>query len=344
MSITRQDIGHVREAFVQCLNQANDQAALEKCRVAFLGRNGQISALMHQLKTLSAQEKRELGPTLNQLKQETTDLLARKTQKIEKTHKKLSQQRLQNFDVTSYLPQQAQGSLHPYTQMIEHMENVFTSMGFAIADGPEVETDYYNFEALNIPADHPARDIQDTLWLSNPAKLLRTHTSTVQIHAMEQQEPPIAIVAPGRCYRNEATDATHDFMFMQVEGLLIDKNISLAHLFATMQTCLRAIFGSDNLKIRVRPGYFPFVEPGVEIDVSCPFCSRGCSICKHTRWIETTGAGLVHPNVLRASGIDQETYTGFAFGMGLSRLVMIKHGIDDIRLLHGGTIDFLAQF
>ena len=217
-------------------------------------------------------------------------------------------------------------------------------MGYKIAEGPELETEFYNFTALNIPEYHPARDIQDTFWLKIPGMLMRTQTSSVQIHEMAKKDLPIAILASGRCYRNEATDASHDFVFMQVEGLLIDKKISLANLLATLKTCLRAIFDKDDLEIRVRPGYFPFVEPGLEIDVLCPFCKSGCSVCKKTKWIEIVGAGLVHPNVLKHGGLDPKEYTGFAFGFGLTRLVMLKYGINDIRLLNSGKLEFLQQF
>jgi len=211
-------------------------------------------------------------------------------------------------------------------------------------DGPEVETSHYNFEALNIPADHPARDMQDTFWLTLPGRLLRTQTSNVEIRTMEQQKPPFAIVSPGRVYRNEATDASHDFMFTQLECLVVDKHVSLSNLLGTVQLFLQRVFGREDLKIRARPGYFPFVEPGVEIDASCLFCTHGCSICKKTTWIELLGSGLTHPNVLRACNLDPEEYTGFAFGMGIERLAMLKYGITDIRLFHSGSLAFLKQF
>ena len=205
--------------------------------------------------------------------------------------------------------------MHIYTKVIELVEDVFVGMGYEIADGPEVETDFYNFSALNIPTDHPARDMHDTFWINYPNLLMRTHTSTVQIHTMETKKLPLAIFAPGRVYRNEAIDASHEFNFTQVEGLLVDKDISVANLLATAQIFLRALFERDDLKIRSRPGYFPFVEPGIEIDVQCPFCATGCSTCKYTTWIELLGAGLVHPNVLTCCGINSELYSGFAFGM-----------------------------
>lgn len=217
-------------------------------------------------------------------------------------------------------------------------------MGFEIIDGPELEEDFYNFEALNIPPDHPARDMQDTFWLTLPGRLMRTHTSSVEIHAMLKKKPPLAIVVPGRAYRNEATDASHDFQFMQLEGLLVDKNVSLSNLLATMKSFLQTFFERKDLTLRIRPGYFPFVEPGIEIDMSCPFCTQGCAVCKRTRWIEVAPAGLTHPAVLKACSIDPTEYSGFAFGMGLTRLVMLKYGITDIRLLHSNKVEFLQQF
>ena len=299
---------------------------------------------MEQLKQLPVDKKRVAGPLLQALKKETEQ--AYDTKKKQMAHRSMQhatdKQKL--FDVTAYRHTQPEGSLHLYTRIIEQLEDLFTSMGYTVIDGPEVETSYYNFEALNIPADHPARDAHDTFWLNLPGKLMRTHTSTVQTHAMESMRPPIAVFAPGRCYRNEATDATHDFLFTQAEGLLIDKNISLANLLDTARTFLQTIFEKKDLNIRVRPGYFPFVEPGVEIDASCPFCTSGCSICKKTTWIELLGAGLVHPNVLRCSGIDPDKYSGFAFGFGIERISMIKYGINDIRLFHSNTIPFLKQF
>ena len=217
-------------------------------------------------------------------------------------------------------------------------------MGYQIVEGPELETDYYNFQALNIPENHPARDLQDTFWLNLPNQLMRTQTSPVQIRVMETQQPPVAILSVGRAYRNEATDASHEFVFEQAEGLFVGKNVSLANLLATLKLFLQEIFESKNLEIRVRPGYFPFVEPGLEVDMLCPFCEKGCSVCKKTKWIEIGGAGIVHPNVLKACGLNPDEFSGFAFGMGLTRIVMLKFGINDIRLLSSNKIDFLRQF
>jgi phenylalanyl-tRNA synthetase alpha chain len=345
MADLKNQIHRVKQEFIEALEKVSHTVELEALRVAFLGRNGHIAALMDQLKPLPLEGKKEFGPLLNEFRHYAEQSFNAKKQEIadQKAHQEALKQRY--FDVTAYNAQTLPGKTHLYTKVLEQFEDIFISMGYEIADGPEVETDYYNFQALNIPSDHPARDMHDTFWLTIPNLLLRTHTSSTQVHAMERKKLPLAIFAPGRTYRNEATDASHEFMFTQGEGLVIDKNISLAHLLASAQAFLQAFFEKEDLKIRVRPGYFPFVEPGVEIDASCPFCSgAGCSPCKKTGWIELLGAGLVHPNVLKSSGIDPSEYSGFAFGFGLERLAMIKYGIHDIRLFHSSKIHFLDQF
>ena len=233
------------------------------------------------------------------------------------------------------------------TQVTRELEDLFTSMGYRVLDGPEVELDEYNFEKLNIPSDHPARDTQDTFYCDAPGSkatlLLRTHTSPVQVRAMERLEPPFRAIVPGKVFRQETTDASHEHTFHQMEGLVIDKNVSVGHLIGAMKTLLRGIFKKD-IEVRLRPGYFPFVEPGFELDARCPFCTDGCSVCKKTTWIELLPCGLVHPNVLKAGGLDPEEWGGFAFGLGLSRLVMLRYGIDDVRHLLGGDLRFLSQF
>ena len=326
------------------ISQAHTAADLERIRIAYLGRSGQIAQLIDQFKTFTTDEKKAFGPLLNELKRWAEEIYEQAKQKIEQQAFEREGHKKQYFDVTAYKHTSFDGSLHIFTHIIEQLQDIFTTMGYEIATGPEVVTDYYNFEALNIPAHHPARELQDTFWLTNPHYLLRTHTSTVQIQSMETKSVPLAVFAPGRVYRNEATDATHDFMFMQGEGLFIDKNVSLANLLATSKTFLRAFFEKNDLQIRARPGYFPFVEPGVEIDASCPFCKKGCSICKDTTWIELMGSGMVHPNVLKTSGINPDIYSGFAWGFGIERLAMVKYGINDIRLFRSGKIDFLKQF
>lgn len=334
----------ITQEFADAIKTISTLTILESVRVAFLGRKGKIADLMEQLKSLPVEEKKIIGPLLNQFKTESQsqlDILATKIQQEEFFQQNA---REKNFDVSAYRHNELKGTLHIYTQIIEDLENTFISMGYDIVDGPEVENEYYNFESLNIPADHPAREAEDSFYLHTKGMLLRTQCSTMQARAMENIQPPIAIFAPGRVYRKEATDQTHDFLFTQAEILLVDKNISVSNLLATAHTFLRRIFDNEALEIRVRPGFFPFVEPGLEIDASCTFCTKGCSVCKYTRWIELLGTGLVHPNVLRASGIDPEIYSGFAFGMGIERIAMIKYGIHDIRLFHSSKIKFLDQF
>ncbi len=344
MTPLSQQIDVVKKEIQAAIQAVKNEHMLEQIRIDFLGRKGKIADLMHQLKQLSVEEKRTLGPLLNDLKQFAQQAYEQAKEQL--TEQSVYQEQLKHkyFDVTAYKYSQLRGTTTILTQLQEQLEDIFISMGYTIVDGPEVETDYYNFEALNIPKDHPARDMQDTFWLDVPSMLLRTHTSTVQTHVMETQKPPIAVFAPGRVYRNEATDASHNFMFMQGEGLLIDKNVSVANLIATARAFLQKLFDKKDLDIRVRPGFFPFVEPGLEIDFQCPFCTNGCSVCKGTRWIEMLGCGLVHPNVLRASGIDPDEYSGFAFGFGLDRIAMIKYGINDIRLFQSDKPSFLDQF
>ncbi|MCK5285802.1 MAG: phenylalanine--tRNA ligase subunit alpha [Candidatus Pacebacteria bacterium] len=239
-----------------------------------------------------------------------------------------------------------EGHLHLLTQTIKRFSEIFSKMGFEITDGPEIEDEYYNFDALNIPADHPSRDMQDTFWLKpeNLKKLLRTQTSGVQVRYMEENQPPLAIIVPGKVFRNEATDATHDAQFHQCEGLVVGENITLANLKGTLENVLREFFGEDVI-IRLRPGYFPFVEPGVEIDMVCFKCGgKGCPSCSYSGWIEILGAGMVHPKVLNAVGIDSRKYQGFAFGVGIDRIIMLKYGIDDIRRLYSGDLRLINQF
>lgn len=340
----QEKIAQLEREFFEQLERARTLEELEQFRLSFLSRNGKITTLLATIKEVSDQEKRIIGPLLNQLKKTTEQAFLQRQIALKQQIAHAERERMRTFDVTAYRTAPLQGSIHPYTLTIEQIENIFISMGFIIADGPEVETDWYNFQALNIPADHPARDMHDTFWIDVPGMLLRTHTSPVQIRMLEQQKLPIAMVNSGRVYRHEATDASHDIMFMQTEGMMVGTNISIAHLRAVLQEWLTSLFVTKKLHLRLRPSYFPFVEPGFEVDISCPFCTNGCSVCKRSRWIEMGGAGLIHPNVLRACDIDPAQYSGFAFGFGLTRLVMLKYGIADIRLLHTAHIPFLHQF
>ncbi len=247
------------------------------------------------------------------------------------------------IDVTLPAPGIRPGSLHPITQLQDEIEDLFTSLGFAVLDGPEVETEEHNFDALNIPPAHPARDMQDTFWLTN-GSLLRTHTSPVQVRGMRECGPPLRMIAPGRVFRNEEVDASHEHTFYQLEGMMIDREVSVANLIYFMEALLSGVF-KRVVTVRLRPGYFPFVEPGFELDIRCLICNgKGCPVCKHSGWVELLPCGLVHPNVLRMSGIDPDEWGGFAFGLGLTRLAMMRYGIDDIRQLQGGDLRFLTQF
>lgn len=335
------DISSLHETLLEEAKTLSTAEEIEAFRLTYLSRQGKIAELMKQLKTCSVEEKRNIAPALQALKKEVTEIFEQKNEELRTSSLEAEQNKQKYFDITAQ-KRSLKGSLHPYTTLTQEIEDIFISMGFSIASGPEMETSFHNFEALNVPEHHPAREESDTFWI-DPERLLRTQTSTVQIHTMQEQEPPIAVIAPGRVFRNEATDASHDFMFMQVEGLYVSKNVSIAQLLGTLKTFLTTLFKKE-IKIRVRPGYFPFVEPGLEIDASCPFCKDGCSTCKKTTWIELLGAGLIHPNVLKACNIDPEKYSGYAFGFGLTRIAMLRHHINDLRLLHSGTIKFLNQF
>jgi phenylalanyl-tRNA synthetase alpha chain len=311
-------------------------------RVKYLGRKSRIIAVLKGLGSLPKELRPKAGSASNEIKQKIEEALKHRSEELsDDIFKDLGT--TERIDITEPGIGGERGSLHPITQLGMELEDIFMSMGFSIATGPEVELDYYNFEALNIPQDHPARDIQDTFWTVD-GTLLRTHTSCVQVRTMEKNKPPIRVVAPGRVFRYEETDASHEHTFYQVEGLMVDRDISVANLIAVMRTMLREVFRKD-VKVRLRPGYFPFVEPGFELDISCHLCDgKGCSVCKGSGWEELIGCGLVHPNVLSMSGIDPAEYSGFAFGMGLDRLVMMRYGIDDIRLFHSGNLKFLRQF
>lgn len=344
MSNLKQEIEQVQAEFSQKIGAVTSLKDLEAIRIDFVGKQGKVPGLFKHIKALSVDEKKELVPLLNDLKKTVEDQIKSTKNHLIEQQAHAAQLKQKNFDVTARQTGMLQGHFHLYTQFIEEIENIFMSMGYDVWDGPYVETDYYNFTSLNIPQDHPARDMHDTFWLNQKDLLLRTHTSTLQARIMEQQKPPIAAVVPGFTFRHEATDATHDTMFAQCEGFVVDKNITLSHLFATAQTFLQALFKTDDLDIRIRPGFFPFVEPGVEIDMRCPFCKSGCSVCKKTTWLEVFPGGLIHPNVLKAGGIDPEEYSGFAFGFGLTRLAMLKYKINDIRLFLSGKLKFLEQF
>ena len=334
---------------LKALEGLNDLNQIKDLEVKYLGRKGLVTSLFKGLKDLSIEEKREVGPKANVIKNELTQAFAQAKKEIEalELEKKLTSE---FFDTTIPAPKADVGHIHPLSQVQMEVEEIFSQLGFMIADGPEIESEYFNFEGLNIPADHPARDMQDTFFIANKndeehgRMVLRTHTSPVQVRSMKKFGAPLRLIVPGRVFRYEATDASHDSTFYQVEGLLIDKNISLAYLKGVMAEFLTRLFNKE-VTVRFRPGYFPFVEPGIELDFSCLICNgKGCRVCKKTGWVEFMGAGMVHENVLKHGGIDPEVHQGWAFGFGLTRLVMMKYVIDDIRLLQSGDLRFLQQF
>ncbi|MCS6954085.1 MAG: phenylalanine--tRNA ligase subunit alpha [Bryobacterales bacterium] len=321
---------------------ARSMEELEAARVEALGRKGALGHISKELGKLPPEERARVGRLLNAVKQclEESFEARRKEFEEEALRRRLEAEWL---DLTLPAPEPKRGHFHPVTQVQAEIEDLFTSLGFTVLDGPEVETEYHNFDALNIPPDHPARDVQDTFWLTD-GNLLRTHTSPVQIRGMERFKPPLRMIAPGRVFRNEEVDASHEHTFYQVEGMMVDREVSVAHLIYFMKLMVNAIFRRE-VAVRLRPGYFPFVEPGFELDMQCLLCEgAGCPACKHSGWVEMIGCGLVHPNVLRMSGIDPEEWMGFAFGLGLTRLVMMRFGIDDIRYLQSGDLRFLHQF
>lgn len=339
-------LSKIRETALASCASAKTIDEIENLRVQVLGRKGELTQILRTLGTMTPEERAEVGKLSNEIKTQIEAALDERKAGIEREviGNKLASEWI---DVTLSGPQSSEpfdrGHLHPISQFQYEIEDIFTSMGFDVLDGPEAETEHYNFEALNIPKHHPARDMQDTFWTED-GNLLRTHTSAIQVRGMEKATPPFRVVGPGRVFRYEATDASHENTFYQVEGMMVDKNISVANLIYFMKTLLREIFKRE-VKIRLRPGYFPFVEPGFELDINCLICGgEGCPVCKQSGWVELLPCGLIHPNVLRSGGINPDEYSGFAFGLGLNRLVMMRYGITDIRHFLSGDIRFLKQF
>ena len=332
----------IRRAAKEALASFDSAEQLEKARIQYLGKKGELTAILKQMGKLSAEERPVIGQLANEIRKDIEDTIANKSAEIKKAaqEKRLAEETL---DVTmpGTLPQI--GYKHPLSIVLDEIKDIFMGMGFDIAEGPEVEYDYYNFEALNIPKDHPARDTQDTFYI-NDNIVLRTQTSPVQIRVMEKTQPPIRIIAPGRVFRSDAVDATHSPLFHQIEGLVVDKGITMADLKGTLETFAKRLYGEDT-KIRLRPHHFPFTEPSCEIDVSCFKCGgKGCPVCKGEGWVEILGGGMVHPKVLKNGGVDPDVYSGFAFGVGLERLVLFRFNIDDMRLLYENDMRFLSQF
>ena len=338
----KEQLRAISERAANALKEVKAQSELEELRVAYLGKKGELTSILKQMGKLSAEARPAMGQLANAVRSEIEAKIAEKTALIKKAEqdKKLEKETL---DISLPGKKGKKGGLHPLNTVLKDMINIFQSMGFDVVDGPEIETEYYNFEALNVPADHPARDMQDTFYVGD-GLILRSQTSATQIRTMENRKPPIRMICPGRVYRADDVDATHSPVFHQIEGLVVDKGITMCDLKGTLEQFAREIYGSDT-KVKFRPSFFPFTEPSVEVDVSCSECGgKGCRVCKGSGWIEILGAGMVHPRVLERCGIDPEEYSGFAFGIGLDRLTTTRYKISDIRLLFENDIRFLSQF
>ena len=338
----KQKLEEIRANAARELAEASDSQALESLRVKYLGKKGEVTSILKQMGKLSPEERPVIGELANKVRAFIEDDLTKRAAelKAQATQKRLEDERL---DVTLPGKHRELVVKHPLSIVLDEIKEIFVGMGFDIVEGPEVEYDYYNFEALNIPKDHPARDTQDTFYI-NENILLRTQTSPVQVRVMEKQKPPIRIISPGRVYRSDAVDATHSPLFHQIEGLVVDKGITFADLKGTLETFVKRLYGEDSV-VRFRPHHFPFTEPSAEVDVQCFNChGEGCRLCKGEGWIEILGCGMVHPKVLSNCGIDPEVYSGFALGMGLERVVMRRYNIDDLRLFYENDVRFLKQF
>jgi len=326
----------------QAIQHAADLQSLDEVRVNYLGKKGSITGMMKELGKLPAEQRPEAGQVINRAKQTIQTAIEAKKNTLQNA-KLQTQLASETIDVTMPGRTHGMGGLHPVTRVLYRIEDLFNQLGFEIAEGPEIEDDFHNFEALNIPESHPARAMHDTFYI-NDKLVLRTHTSPVQIRVMQERQPPLKIIAPGRVYRCDS-DVTHTPMFHQVEGLMVDKNVSFTDLKAILIEFLQQFFERDDLSVRFRPSYFPFTEPSAEADIQCVMCNgNGCRVCKQTGWLEVLGCGMVHPNVFKHVNIDSETYTGFAFGMGVERLAMLRYGVNDLRLFFENDLRFLQQF
>jgi len=337
-------INEIKNAALEDIKSAADADILENIRVKYLGRKSELTKVLKELKNLSQEEKKESGRLANTAKIEIESALLSRKGNIKKREFAEMEEKGE-VDVTYPGDKPAVGHLHPLTETRCEIEDIFRSMGFYIAEGREIEDEFHNFDALNVPQNHPARDLWDTFWLKD-GNLLRTHTSPMQVRYMEKHKPPLKIIVPGRTFRFENSDATHESNFYQVEGLMVDVSgkLTVANFKSVMAEFMKGLFGKE-LNIRLRPSYFPFVEPGFEIDVACPYCDgKGCRICKRTGWIEILGAGMVNQKVFTSVGFEEDKYEGFAFGMGLDRIAMIKRNVDDVRLFYGSDLRFLEQF
>lgn len=338
----KQQLENIESEAIKEISSCDSIKGLDDLRVKFLGKKGELTAILKQMGKLSAEERPVIGQLANKIRQDIENVITEKMNEL-KEKEQAAKIAAESIDITLPGKPQSLGKLHPLSIVENEIKEIFMGMGFSVADGPEVEYDYYNFEALNLPPDHPARDTQDTFYITDNI-LLRTQTSSVQVHVMENQKPPIRIISPGRVYRSDAVDATHSPIFHQIEGLVVDKGITMADLKGTLETLMKKLYG-DDCKIRLRPHHFPFTEPSCEVDISCYMCGgKGCSVCKGEGYIELLGAGMVHSKVLAGCGIDTEIYSGFAFGLGLERMVTARYDISDMRLLYENDLRFLEQF
>ena len=338
----KQQLEQIKTAALEAIKTAENSADCENVRVKYLGKKGELTAILKMMGGLSPEERPIMGQLVNTAKAEVESALSAKVTEMQAAAEELKLKE-ETIDITMPAKTDKTGKLHPLNTVLNDMIDIFQSMGFDVVDGPEVETDHYNFECLNVPADHPARDMQDTFYLAENI-LLRTQTSAAQIRTMETRKPPIRVICPGRVFRADEVDATHSPVFHQIEGLVVDKGVTMCDLKGVLEQFAHEIYGPDT-KVKFRPSFFPFTEPSVEVDVSCSECGgKGCRVCKGAGWIEILGAGMVHPNVLRSCGIDPEEYSGFAFGIGLDRLTTTRYKISDIRLLFENDKRFLDQF
>ena len=338
----KEQLSAIKAAAEARLKEAADLAELEQLRIKFLGKKGELTAAMKEMGKLSKEERPAMGKLANEVRSFVENALSEKAEALKKAAA-AAKLRNETLDVTVPGKRPVYGKKHPLTTVLDDLKDIFIGMGFSIAEGPEVELDYYNFEALNIPKDHPARDTQDTFYIDENI-VLRTQTSPVQVRVMENQKPPIRVIAPGKVFRSDTVDATHSPVFHQIEGLVADKGITMADFKGTLEVFVKKLYGEDT-KLRFRPHHFPFTEPSAEVDISCFNCGgEGCRICKGEGWIEILGCGMVHPKVLKNCDIDPEIYSGFAFGIGLERVTMFRYDIDDLRLFFENDIGFLKQF
>jgi phenylalanyl-tRNA synthetase alpha chain len=337
--LMQEKVAQTKQAFTEGLQIAVTLQDLEQVRIKFLARSGEIAVLFEEMKTVAASEKPALGKALNELRQDAQSQFDAKKILLEQS----SKPKEIPFDLTLPGRPRPIGTKHPVVQVMEEMKRIFISMGFSVETGPEIESDYYNFGALNFAPDHPARDMQDTIFIADKI-LLRTHTSPVQIRVMEKQQPPVRAIMPGWAYRNEATSARSLVAFHQIEGLYVDRGVTFSELKGTLVAFAKQFYGSS-IKYRFRPSFFPFTEPSAEMDITCFICGgKGCRICKHSGWLEVLGSGMVHPHVFQSVGYDPEKYTGYAFGMGIERTALLRYNIDDIRILYENDVRFLKQF